>query len=595
VQWLLFILWFSGTATIFIVISQYTAKLFAKFKPLTAYTLDIGGSCFGILTFMLFSWLRIDAFYWFISLIALYGLTVDGYLIKLRTTYLSSLFLLISTVAFVFPQQFTFWSPYQKIDYKIYDNNPIAENIADSSIQHRDFPATIHVNNLFSPHQILFNDEQLQKLMYQRVHDYRKDKMHLPPYQDVLIIGAGTGNDVASALFNGAEHIDAIEIDPAISDIGLRYHPAKPYQNSKVSLFEYDGRVFLNQTKKKYDLIIYSLTDSLIKVSPVAQLRLENYLYTKESLRQAYQLLKENGSLVFYQYYNREWLLAKVAALFAYGSQVRPDKYYNVIVFNKYNNNRSGSDKEVIAAANFVSRIEAKYDIDLPDNDWPFLYLKKHKVPNFYLYAMAILSLMIAGLVWLVYRRSRKSDVQQNKFMQFAFILMGVAFLLLEAKSVIQFSLLFGTTWINNSLVFLSVLLLVLLANWTAQIIKSEKLIIISFLLLFVSCMIIIAYPIANLLTVESYLSRFILASLIIFLPIYFANLIFSSLFRTLPMAECYFGWNLVGATLGGLLEYFSMAWGYNSLAYIVLLCYVMVFILYLSKINPAIFLRTRA
>jgi len=311
--------------------------------------------------------------------------------------------------------------------------------------------------------------------MHQRVHDYRKDKMHLPPYQDVLIICAGTGNDVASALFNGAEHIDAIKIDPAILDIGLCYHPAKSYQYPKVSFYKSDGRVFLNQTKNKYDLIIYSLTDSLIKVSPVAQLRLENYLYTKELLRQANQLLKENGSLVFYRHYNREWLLAKVAALFAYGSQVTPDEYYNIIVFIKHNSNRSGLDEEVIAAENFVSGMAEKYDIDLPDNDWPFLYLKKHKVPTFYLYAMAILTLMIAGLVWLVYRQNRKSYFQQNEFIQLAFILIGVAFLLLETKSVIQFSLLFGTTWINNSLVFLSVLLLVLIANWTAQIIKSEK------------------------------------------------------------------------------------------------------------------------
>ena len=106
--------------------------------------------------------------------------------------------------------------------------------------------------------------------------------------------------------------------------------------------------------------------------------------------------------------------------------------------------------------------------------------------------------------------------------------------------------------------------------------------------------MIVIAYPIANLLSVENFLSRFILASLIIFSPIYFANLIFSSFFRTLASAECYFGWNLIGATLGGLLEYFSMAWGYNSLAYIVLFCYVAVFILYLFKIKPEKFLQTQ-
>ena len=39
---------------------------------------------------------------------------------------------------------------------------------------------------------------------------------------------------------------------------------------------------------------------------------------------------------------------------------------------------------------------------------------------------------------------------------------MGAAFLLLETKSVVQFALLFGTTWFVNALVFLGVLLSVL-------------------------------------------------------------------------------------------------------------------------------------
>ena len=41
---------------------------------------------------------------------------------------------------------------------------------------------------------------------------------------------------------------------------------------------------------------------------------------------------------------------------------------------------------------------------------------------------------------------------------------MGAAFLLLETKNVVQFALLFGTTWFVNALVFLGVLLSVLLA-----------------------------------------------------------------------------------------------------------------------------------
>ena len=43
-------------------------------------------------------------------------------------------------------------------------------------------------------------------------------------------------------------------------------------------------------------------------------------------------------------------------------------------------------------------------------------------------------------------------------------VFMGAAFLLLETKNVVQFALLFGTTWFVNALVFAGVLLSVLAA-----------------------------------------------------------------------------------------------------------------------------------
>lgn len=44
------------------------------------------------------------------------------------------------------------------------------------------------------------------------------------------------------------------------------------------------------------------------------------------------------------------------------------------------------------------------------------------------------------------------------------FFLLGVAFLLLETRSLVTFSLLFGTTWIVNALVFFAILASVLAA-----------------------------------------------------------------------------------------------------------------------------------
>jgi spermidine synthase len=44
----------------------------------------------------------------------------------------------------------------------------------------------------------------------------------------VVIVGTGTGNDVAAALRAGVGEIDAVEIDPAIVSFGREHHPEDP-------------------------------------------------------------------------------------------------------------------------------------------------------------------------------------------------------------------------------------------------------------------------------------------------------------------------------------------------------------------------------
>jgi hypothetical protein len=109
-------------------------------------------------------------------------------------------------------------------------------------------------------------------------------------------------------------------------------------------------------------------------------------------------------------------------------------------------------------------------------------------------------------------------------------LLVGIAFLLLETKSVIQFSLLFGTTWINSSLVFLGVLALVLAANWTAVLLRSSRRALwFAYLLLMAFCILGLIYPLSNLLYLENRILRFIAATLLTFSPIFFATTTFPS------------------------------------------------------------------
>ncbi len=84
----------------------------------------------------------------------------------------------------------------------------------------------------------------------------------------MLIIGAGTGNDVAIALAKGAQHVDAVEIDPELQRLGVQLNPDHPYQSPGSPRHVTDGRAFLEQdTSKHYDLILFALPDSLTLVA----------------------------------------------------------------------------------------------------------------------------------------------------------------------------------------------------------------------------------------------------------------------------------------------------------------------------------------
>ena len=134
---------------------------------------------------------------------------------------------------------------------------------------------------------------------------------------DVLIVGAGTGTDVAVSLSEGAKHVDAVEIDPRILQIGEQLHPDRPYDDPRVTTIIDDARAFLERTDKKYDLILFALPDSLTLVSGQSSLRLESYLFTQEAMERARSHLKPDGAFAMYNYYWESWLVDRQAGTLA--------------------------------------------------------------------------------------------------------------------------------------------------------------------------------------------------------------------------------------------------------------------------------------
>jgi hypothetical protein len=92
-------------------------------------------------------------------------------------------------------------------------------------------------------------------------------------------------------------------------------------------------------------------------------------------------------------------------------------------------------------------------------DDYPFPYLRGRTIPRIYLVTLALILLASVVSVRVIGGVTARSVAGYADL-----FFMGTAFLLLETKNVVQFALLFGTTWLVNALVILGVLLAVLLA-----------------------------------------------------------------------------------------------------------------------------------
>jgi hypothetical protein len=156
---------------------------------------------------------------------------------------------------------------------------------------------------------------------------------------------------------------------------------------------------------------------------------------------------------------------------------------------------------------------------------------------------------------------------------------MGGAFLLLETKNVVQFALLFGTTWFVNSLVFTGVLLSVWLAIETARRVKLPPPPVL-YLALFAALLVAWLVPQSSLLALSP-VPRFFAAVAIAFAPIYLANLVFSQRFAAVGSSSVAFAANLLGALAGGALEYLSLVTGYRFLLVLVAAFYALAFVTY--------------
>jgi len=533
---------------------EITGRAFREFSALNAYRWDIIGSIAGTLIFTFISFMRAPSWVWplvtLAALWALYGFSLP-WISRLAMIAVVGILVWESLAAGVS------WSPY----YKVHTADYVDKTVGPFT--------TIQVNGI--PHQNVMDAEQRLKAepMYERPYQRAVGN----PLDDVLIVGAGTGTDVALSLVKGAKHVDAVEIDPRIQQIGQQINPNQPYSDPRVDVHINDGRAYLSGTDKKYDLILFALPDSLTLVSSGAsQLRLESYLFTRESITAVRDHLKDDGVFAMYNYYREPWLVNRLAGTLeeVFGHDPCLDTFTAVQSLAVISIGKQPQNAVCAEGAVWDRAAVAAAGQDTPPpalDDRPFLYLKERTIPP--LYGIVIFLILAIAAIAIRYLGGPFRNMAGYGDLFF----MGVAFLLLETRSITTFALLFGTTWLVNAFVFAGVLLAVLLAiETTARFghrIKRWAIIV----ALFASLLVAFLVPNQALLALP-FPVRLAAAIALAFAPVYCANLLFTSRFKDAANSTSAFAANLFGAMIGGCLEYLSLILGYQYLIIVAALMY---------------------
>ena len=588
IEWVVGV-FFALIAITMVGLGQFLGRRFAANpNAVEGYIMNIGGSLVGILLFQLCSWWLAPV--WWFGLVAgalawllfqetprrwwAIGLSAVTPLLLLAPGYFS-----LGVILKKFPVEL--WSPYYRVNYSTDSRTIVVNLIGHQTMVSRKDP--------FPAYSIpyLLNRDATQ-----------------PTFRNILIIGAGSGNDVSRALQWAPPdaRIDAVEIDPVIQTLGKSYHPDRPYQDPRVTVHLTDGRSFLRSTNSKYDLVIFALIDSLVLHSSVSNLRLESYLFTEEALVDVRRTLQPDGLFVMYNYFRQGWIVARLSktaqAAFGQSPLVLTLPERDVIAVDQKADGftlilggpRAGSIERAFrdkgsfqlttgaaldnsSPDGFVARgdlnsirlkpanVEVPADLHPARDAWPFLYLRSPMIP-----ALVWRGILVMGLISALMLRmfGWRTGERESASLHLTMLLLGAGFMLLETKAVVHMALLFGSTWVVNTVVFSAVLVMILIANLLVLKAPSGRMPH-YYVGLLTTLALNLVVPLDSFLGLPL-LPRAIVAGTLVLSPVFFAGVIFAILLRQAKRPEQALAYNTAGAILGGFAESFSLLIGYQYL-----------------------------
>jgi predicted RNA methylase len=558
----------------FVPLGQYVAERLNLFRAgssaLLGYSWDILGSLLGVLGFALCSFARSPPVLWFgVFLAAGFVLMAPHRRLLVLYAAAGAGTLAISVVA----DRADHYSPYYAIAV---ERNPGQSSFA------------LLTNGSVHQYGLDLRRGGAVETPEQRL---TRDGYHLPyrilgrPPGRALVLGAGTGNDVAVLLDEGANEVDAVEIDPGILSVGRELHPDRPYASPRVKAFATDARSFLNRTRTRYDLIVFGTLDSMTRLSALSNVRLDNFVYTRECLRAAREHLDSRGGVVMYFLVASDYIDGRLTGLVAevFGEVpliVRADYglFNRILMAGPAFSHEKGEERRA-AAPELLRRVTSLTEI--PTDDWPYLYLRRRGISAFYLTLIGVLGSLAALSVSLA-SPAMRSSLRSGGSIDLEMFLFGLAFLLLETKAVTEMNLVWGATWLTSAIVFASILATILTATIATQLrpIPWRA----SAAALVLALLAVYAFPVELLLDFGP-AGRLALSVAYVGVPIFFAATTFALLFREREDSAASFGWNVLGAVAGGLLEFLSMAIGLRALFLVALVAYLAAFLVRLRTL----------
>ena len=553
---------FTFNALCFVPLGHLVARLMGRIEKLRSYSWNLAGSLLGILLFYLLSYLWTPPAVWLgVAALLLVPFLWRPVVSAVPSVVAVAALLVLLNISFR-PTETDLFSPYQILTM---NREPGA-------------PPELRVNNVYYQRMLDLDPERAVAgdTAFDWANHYDLPYQFRAPGAKVLIVGAGTGNDVAAAVRNGAGPIDAVEIDPAILEFGKELHPAAPYQATNVTAIVADARAFIRHTDEQYDLIVYGLLDSHTLLSGLSGVRLDSYVYTLEALGEARARLTDGGMIVMTFSIISPQLGRKLYLMLEQAFDGEPPivfrtSYDRGYTFLAAESMEGQAPAPLPGLADVTNEFASpSLEADVSTDDWPFFYMPVRKYPASYI--LMVVVLLALSLVFVRQLAPRGAGTLSAPC-----FFLGAGFMLIETKGITELALVHGSTWVVVGAVIAGILIMAFLANLVVIRWGAPRPIV-TYSLLIGALVLGLTVSRSAVAGLPPGLSQVVLTGLLT-LPLFFSGFAFSTELRRAPSVAVALSSNLFGAMLGGFVEYNSMYFGFRSLYFLAMAMYLLAFV----------------